>query len=432
MHLLALSALLSSATAGGLLEIPECDTCSVIIVSEDVFRAASSSAHGFGLQTTPAEAHVASKGVRFDHAYSPAAWTVPSVASLMHLSHVPDTNLLFSWSVKDENWNPISPRVVSIADAAHAQGMEAHAIIEQVVFRPILRMWQDFDSVQMFEPETQPIDAVLAKVKELRAADKRFVLYVHLWGSHIPLQPPVDYRGLFTEEPLVYPGKGFKKPKEGAPKEAGDRYALAYHQQMRWYEDAAMRMIRGLESDGAFDNTFLMMTADHGTTLGETTRLPYHYQWAAYEEVLRVPMVMMGPGIKPGTVIDRPVAQIDVARTALSAVGVKTPEGAPWRALDLRTESPDLVVSYAVRTVSVRSATHRCDLSMEEGGLSCFAHGSQEKKVPVGKVPRGAEMGTLARKVLSESRALNRGVKNESRRVDEADIEALKSIGYVE
>jgi hypothetical protein len=353
------------------------------------------------------------------------------VASLLHLAHVPDTDLLFSWAIDDEKWNRLSPRVVSIADAAHARGLEAHVVVEQVVFRPILHVWDDFDSVSVFEPGTQPVEAVLDKVKSLRDKGQRYVLYVHLWGSHIPLKPPPPYRGLFTDEPLAYPGKGIKKPKGDAP-DAAERYVLAYHQQMRWYEDASLRLLESLDAQGVFDDTFVLMTADHGTTLGETKELPYHYQWAAFEEVTRVPMVMAGPGVASGRVVTSPVGQIDVARTALASASVPMPEGAPWRGLDLRKETRDLVVTYAVGKVSVRDATHRCDLELETGATTCYAHAAQETPVPVKKVPRGKDMVALARKVATDARTLNKGVEREARKGTDEDIEALKEIGYVE
>jgi hypothetical protein len=116
----------------------------------------------------------------------------------------------------------------------------------------------------------------------------------------------------------------------------------------------------------------------------------------------------------------------------LEMSGIDKPEGAPWRGVDLREETPEFVVSYAVSEVSVRSATHRCDLDLVTGAVSFFAHRDQETAIAKKDVPQGEEMVALARKVSTDSETLNNGIKDESSRVTDEDIEALRSIGYVE
>ena len=52
-------------------------------------------------------------------------------------------------------------------------------------------------------------------------------------------------------------------------------------------------------SRGALDRTLVIVTSDHGEALGEHGEDVHGY--FVYEATLRVPLVIRGPGVKPGT-----------------------------------------------------------------------------------------------------------------------------------
>jgi arylsulfatase A-like enzyme len=87
--------------------------------------------------------------------------------------------------------------------------------------------------------------------------------------------------------------------------------------------DAIEAVVRQLRVIGELDNTLLVFTADQGAFAGE------HRVRAGknrpYEEALRVPLYMRGPGIAPGTLVRGPVGNIDVAPTILGLTGAKAP-----------------------------------------------------------------------------------------------------------
>jgi len=84
--------------------------------------------------------------------------------------------------------------------------------------------------------------------------------------------------------------------------------------------------LAALAKSGRADNTYVLYLSDHGRGLVREKR------WC-YEAGLHMPLIVAGPGIAPGTVIDDVVSWVDLAPTILSLAGVDVPEryqGAPF------------------------------------------------------------------------------------------------------
>jgi N-acetylglucosamine-6-sulfatase len=79
--------------------------------------------------------------------------------------------------------------------------------------------------------------------------------------------------------------------------------------------------IDALEAAGELDDTIVVFTSDNGFLLGEhRIRLGKNF---AYEDSLRVPLLMRGPGIPAGEVRRDPVTTVDLAPTFLDAAGAR-------------------------------------------------------------------------------------------------------------
>ena len=80
--------------------------------------------------------------------------------------------------------------------------------------------------------------------------------------------------------------------------------------------------INALMASAYADNTYIILFSDNGYHLGEKSRFAKMSLW---ERSTRVPLIMAGPGIKPGT-IDAPVGLVDLYPTILELAGL--PENA--------------------------------------------------------------------------------------------------------
>lgn len=80
------------------------------------------------------------------------------------------------------------------------------------------------------------------------------------------------------------------------------------------------RILEGLNQAGLSDNTLIVFASDHGDMLGDHGL--YLKGPMFYEGVLRVPLIVVGPGIPVDQTIDTPVSTIDLAATFLQSAGL--------------------------------------------------------------------------------------------------------------
>jgi N-sulfoglucosamine sulfohydrolase-like protein/acyl-CoA dehydrogenase-like protein len=129
-----------------------------------------------------------------------------------------------------------------------------------------------------------------------------------------------------------------------------------------------------LDERGLADDTLVIATTDHGELLGHHQMIfkgPVHY-----DDLLRVPLIVRGPGFEAGDVRDDPVGTIDLAPTALAAAGVAVPdamEGAPLHDTARRehviTEDDfDIVLRVSLRTLTTRRYKLTRNLDLPDSG----------------------------------------------------------------
>ena len=78
-----------------------------------------------------------------------------------------------------------------------------------------------------------------------------------------------------------------------------------------------------LMAHDALNDTYLLYTADHGFHLGEF-RMPF-FKGQPYDSDINVPMMVRGPGIRAGAVLDQIGLNIDIAPTIAALVGTSPP-----------------------------------------------------------------------------------------------------------
>lgn len=83
------------------------------------------------------------------------------------------------------------------------------------------------------------------------------------------------------------------------------------------------RILSALEASGADKDTIVIFSSDHGDMLGDHGL--YLKGPTAYEGVLRVGLIMQGPGIEAGKVIAEPVSTLDLAPTFHEFAGLPVP-----------------------------------------------------------------------------------------------------------
>ncbi|MEZ6124816.1 MAG: sulfatase-like hydrolase/transferase [Planctomycetaceae bacterium] len=83
------------------------------------------------------------------------------------------------------------------------------------------------------------------------------------------------------------------------------------------------RVLKQLEDMGELDNTYVIYTADHGMAIG---RHGLQGKQNLYEHTWRVPLIVKGPGIKPGSRVRGNVYLLDVLPTLCDLAGIDIPQ----------------------------------------------------------------------------------------------------------
>jgi len=182
----------------------------------------------------------------------------------------------------------------------------------------ILQYAAEFDRVgeppsgERFEPGGYLTDYWTDEaLKAIEANTNRpFFLYLAHWGPHTPLQATVeDYEAVGDLEP---------------------HRLRVYAAMIRAVDRSVGRVMDKLEEEGLVDNTIIVFSSDNGGAgyigLPEVNQPFRGWKITLFEGGIRVPMFIKWPGrIAPGTVIDDPVAHVDVMPTLAAAGGAALP-----------------------------------------------------------------------------------------------------------
>lgn len=166
-----------------------------------------------------------------------------------------------------------------------------------------------------------------------RPHDKPFAMYLAHKAVHGPFTPAERHKNLFADEKIVRTANAedslagkpvLQRTVNGQPATQGpgpsDDLIRNQLRCLTAIDEGMGRIWKALEETGQLENTFIVFTSDNGYFWGE-----HHLgdkRWA-YEEALRIPMLMRYPKrIKAGSKIREMVMNVDMAPTMLALAGL--------------------------------------------------------------------------------------------------------------
>ena len=264
----------------------------VVIITLDTTRADRLSPYGFMDVSLPHLERLAREGVIFDQASSVAPLTLPAHTTLF-TGLLPPTH-----RVHDNADTALADDKTTLAEVLQAQGFRTAAFVGSVVLAPDRGLKQGFEvysSVSTAAADPRPrrqrpanevMDEAVPWLKTV--GDSRFFLWTHLYDPHRPYDPPEPYRSRYAHNPYV------------------GEIAFA---------DAQIgRLIDALEEQHLLDRTVVIVTADHGESLGSHGERDHGI--FVYEDVIRVPLIIRAPGLKH-TRVGQVVRLMDIMPTLL-------------------------------------------------------------------------------------------------------------------
>lgn len=296
----------------------------LLFVSLDTVRRDHLSLYGYERPTTPRLDSLAAQGVVFTHAFAQATNTAPSHASMF-------TGLYPHVHGVVQNGFPMSADgPPTLAEVLRRAGFRTGAFVSGYTLAAevsgLERGFETYDD-QFDENKRNGAETLDRTLDWLQATspDDRFFLFVHLFDAHGPYQPSSDYAGLFNSEK---PGPRLRRiaryqrlfDAEGNRIETANEYVDRYDALIRYQDDLLTRLLEQID----LTDTVVVITADHGETLGER----YHsmdHGGRVFDEQIRIPLIVVAPELAP-TSVESAVETIDLVPTVLDLLGLQFPE----------------------------------------------------------------------------------------------------------
>jgi len=284
----------------------------VLLVTIDTLRADHVGAYGSPLGVTPTLDRLAREGLRFERTYAHVPLTLPSHTTIM-------TGLYpFTSGVRDNGSFRLGPTHPTMARALKAAGYRTGAFVGAFVLDARFGLNNGFDTYDDrmlgtgggLEVVRRPAEQVLSPAGDwILNSTGTYFAWVHLYDPHEPYLPPEPYRSRYVSDPY-----------------AGE---IAY-------ADAALgTFLDRLRGAGAVARTLVVVTSDHGESLGEHGERTHGL--FAYDATLRVPLIFWTAASTTSaarpTFIPASARLVDIMPTVLDLVGVSMPGAVDGRSL---------------------------------------------------------------------------------------------------
>jgi arylsulfatase A-like enzyme len=193
-------------------------------------------------------------------------------------------------------------------------------------FRSGLLPWMVTNKVKQLLDNQLVASTAVAWLEE--NARKRFVSLVHYYSTHAPYDPPDEFKDRYVDPAYDGPVSAFYSTSRVAIEMGAYEPTEADVQQIRalYYGGVTMAdhmiglVIDELEARGVLDDTIVVVTSDHGESLGEHGL--WEHNWM-FEDNLRIPLIVRfpdrpgRPGLPAGARVTAPVSSIDLVPTLL-------------------------------------------------------------------------------------------------------------------
>ncbi len=390
----------------------------VLLITIDTLRADAVGAYGNRSAATPWMDRLAGGGIRFADAHASTVVTLPSHANILAGTYP------FRHGVRENAGFRFPSNADTLATLLKARGYRTAAFVSAFPLDARFGLTRGFDryddryprnegSTAFRVPERRGADTVAAATEWIRQADAGtpWFAWVHLYEPHFPYVPPEPFASRYRDAPYL-----------------GEVSAA----------DAALGPLLQpiVESVPPRRDTLVVLTADHGESLGEHGEMTHGL--FAYEGTLRVPLIIYQPRLLPPRTVADPARHVDILPTVLDAIAAPVPAGLDGRSLlALASGAPSDEVATYFESLSasinrgwaplygiVRGSLKYVDLPIPEL-YDLAADPGESRNVAAARPADVRELQNLLTAVRSDDR------RTAPARESAGTREQLRSLGYV-
>jgi len=338
----------------------------VLFVVMDTVRKDHLSVYGYDRPTTPGLEAFAAEATVFEQAVAPAPWTLPVHASLFTglypsqhgasqenpylegattlAETLNDTHATACYS--SNAW--ITP-YTHLTDGFDDQDNFFEVMPGDFLSGPMARAWKTMNDNESLRrvadwmvsvgnkfheyfagsegadsKTPQVIDRTQEFIDGAAARDEDFFAFINLMDAHLPYHPPEEYAEEFA--PGVDSGEVCQNSKEynsGARDIEGEEWTDIqglYDAEIRHIDAELRRLFDWLEAEGHWEETMVVVCADHGELFGEHDL--YGHEFCIYDPLVNVPLMIKHPALDDDDVREDQVELLDLYHTVLDHAGV--------------------------------------------------------------------------------------------------------------
>src|SRR5713226_7255 len=393
----------------------------VVVITIDTLRADHLGCYGYKQIRTPNIDALAADGVRFERAYTPVPVTLPA-----HTVIFTGTYPMLS-GMHDFSGNKLGLGQATLASVLKQHGYATGAVIGSAVLDSRFGLNQGFDFYydhfdfnRLQESNLEEMERPGNVVADLaldwlgKNYHSKFFLWMHLYDPHFPYRPPAPFSEQYKDRP--------------------------YDGEIAFADAQVGRLIAFLKAKDLYRNTLIVLSGDHGESLGEHGEKTHGF--FIYNATLHIPVIIHLPQAPAAKTVPELVSLADLMPTILRALKVEVPAQVQGRSL-LAWMTPKKDVDsrnlYA-ETFLPRLHFNWSELRSVETANYQFIDAPKPELYDLSKDP-GETLNLYAEKkaVADELRArLNKLIQQysanqelaEQTGLDPALMERLKSLGY--
>ena len=272
----------------------------VLLISIDTIRPDRLSCYSGEFVKTPHIDRLASRGVVFDRAFAHNPTTLPSHANILL-----GTTPLYH-GVHDNAQFKVADEFVTLAEYLKDKGYVTGAFIGAFPLDSRFGLAQGFDvydesypsgsMTDFAAPERRAGEVVQAAIDWIGGQNSPWFSFVHLWDPHTPYSPPEPFLSQYQDDP--------------------------YSGEAAYVDSRLGELFDFLDGKNLMQKTLIVLTGDHGESLGEHGELTHNY--FAYNSTIWIPLIISAPGIEKAR-ISQYVCHADIFATVCDVLQADEP-----------------------------------------------------------------------------------------------------------
>ena len=272
----------------------------LLLVTLDTTRADRLGPYGFGRGTTPNLDRFAEDAMVFEHATSAVPLTFPSHTTIF-TGQYPTRH-----GIRDNGGFFLDPSATTMAEVLKGAGYATGGFIGAWVLESRWGLAQGFDKYSdqfdLSKYKVISLGTVQKKGEEVvndamawldTVKSRKFFGWVHLYDAHTPYEPPEPFASRFPNQP--------------------------YLGEIAYADSQVGRLLDWLKTNGLDQNTVVIVTADHGESLGDHGEAAHAY--FVYDSTMHVPLIVKTPWHDKGRNASM-VSSADILPTVLDLLGL--------------------------------------------------------------------------------------------------------------